>query len=624
MNTISSQGGASRLAQRRDAGGSQAAVKLRTDLAQISESDLGSDGDLPPSPISPTLNASLASLNVTPICTDKTPTNSIHVDPPSSKFKGREAELEQLRSALIATEKGIVLREDMRVIIGEGSVGKSELAKAFVHRNKHHYAFIGWVSCQTKMAQTKSLLALADALELEGHTHNERLDSLRAYFRLNAGWLLIYDDVQSNAVPEYYDGTGQILVTTRESSVGNPKINVILGGLSRDESLDLLYSGVTSDETGSISTDDAKLLVKLTGQNGDHPLALRLVASAIRLGREKDPSFSLERYIDYYTNSPQASIRPGNSNALYPQSINKACTFLMEQLSIHCTAEFKILMVISFFETDDLPLFFLMQALPDDLYQDVPSLKEAFSKSLGLLNMLSILELSSSKLSIPQAIRDAVYDAIPNNEKPKWLQSILYVLEENLNLLEPNNPMSMMFWGQLYPHILSVIDRAKQTKIDSEMRALIVLSLGLYEFYMEDFDTAEVSFTQSLGLYQNSLQDTHFREGSVYHNLAAVYVARGDLEGALLHYDKAINVRHDYFVSQNSFTDDQRVVVGDDYTQKGMTLFALGRYKESLKCLNEGYAYYRRVDRLSQERYSKMSQHYIKVVEQHLVTESEA
>ena len=135
-------------------------------------------------------------------------------------FTGREAELELIYEDLCAGGA-----PHLKVIVGMGGVGKTELATEYVHRNIDKYEIIWWIRAEHHDRVREALVKLAQRLELrQASIDGDRdraitavLDKLQSEIR--SPWLLVYDNatnplgIQRYLPPGRPDG--HVIITSR-------------------------------------------------------------------------------------------------------------------------------------------------------------------------------------------------------------------------------------------------------------------------------------------------------------------------------------------------------------------------------------------------------------------------
>ncbi|WP_327319641.1 FxSxx-COOH system tetratricopeptide repeat protein [Streptomyces sp. NBC_01235] len=178
----------------------------------------------------------------------RSPALMVNVPARNERFVGRTAQLRMLADHLTDHSLVCVLPHPGQ---GAGGVGKSELAREYVHRHAHEYDLVCWVRAAGKGLLLPSLAHLAARLDLTptGGTQLtvqsavpvllEALRSGSPYDR----WLLILDgadDVDEAMRHLPVHGPGKVLVTSRNLAWAQVALPVTLEGFEREETVALL------------------------------------------------------------------------------------------------------------------------------------------------------------------------------------------------------------------------------------------------------------------------------------------------------------------------------------------------------------------------------------------------
>ncbi|MBB4958001.1 FxSxx-COOH system tetratricopeptide repeat protein [Micromonospora polyrhachis] len=194
------------------------------------------------------------------------------VPPRPLAFVGRAQELEAVRDHLLASAEA---REV--TLYGEQAVGKSDIAREYVHRFGYDYELIAWIPAVDRHSVRTALGRLAEELGVEpkGNPAQEVLKELR---RRRAPWLLIYDGAGEAKLTDLLPvgGTGHVLVTrgpARPEATNGSRSDLTVTPLSRDDSIEVLLA-----QTPNLSADRA---AEVTEVVGGMPLTLRATAGVL-------------------------------------------------------------------------------------------------------------------------------------------------------------------------------------------------------------------------------------------------------------------------------------------------------------------------------------------------------
>jgi hypothetical protein len=138
-------------------------------------------------------------------------------------FKGRDAFLDRLRSSLTRPTGGAAAIVS-EAVLGMGGIGKTRAAVEYAWTYRARYTALLFVQADSPLNLEANLAALAAPLRLAEATATDqsvKLHAVLVWLRVNPGWLLILDNVDSEAARDAavallgkLDG-GHVLVTSR-------------------------------------------------------------------------------------------------------------------------------------------------------------------------------------------------------------------------------------------------------------------------------------------------------------------------------------------------------------------------------------------------------------------------
>lgn len=166
------------------------------------------------------------------------------VPPRNLRFVGREDQLAAMRSALCPVPAPLRAGLQWLTLYGGSGVGKSELARAYVHRYGAGYDFVWWISA-TDVRLVRSRLWELASWRFQLPRGGDLAPVLAALCgrRADGRWLLVYD----NATAESVDGSvlptggrGDVIITATDGIAGLPGLRLEIGGLGPFDSWQLL------------------------------------------------------------------------------------------------------------------------------------------------------------------------------------------------------------------------------------------------------------------------------------------------------------------------------------------------------------------------------------------------
>ena len=147
-----------------------------------------------------------------------------HLPPLDPWFSGRTEALAEVERLLVA-QRGLTLR-------GLGGLGKSSLARRYLHRNRHRFSFVGWLCAADAGSLIGGYVALAGFLSQHGLSRHPapsptdpqaRLAFVLAELAHLSDWLLVLDNADHPEALELLWPSiehGFVLVTSRHPEPG--------------------------------------------------------------------------------------------------------------------------------------------------------------------------------------------------------------------------------------------------------------------------------------------------------------------------------------------------------------------------------------------------------------------
>ena len=198
-------------------------------------------------------------------------------------FVGREtlyARIQMLFDSATTTSTPLVV-----VLVGVGGVGKTQLALEYCHRMKDSRRFgaIFWLDASSRNTLYSSMETAAKQLLPERVFDNT--DAAVASFndvlsRWSERWLLVFDNLDNPedlpGIPDFFPAShrGSILITSRNAGSKVLGQSVELGGMMREEGLQLLLRSSVVDSSSVVDTDELEAADEILNLLGDYPLAI--------------------------------------------------------------------------------------------------------------------------------------------------------------------------------------------------------------------------------------------------------------------------------------------------------------------------------------------------------------
>jgi len=261
-------------------------------------------------------------------------------------FTGRDEIIEKVRTGLVGER-----RAPVRVLYGQGGVGKTQVALEYAHRFAGQYDLVWWVDAEQGEqvpARYAELAARVDVAKPEAGAEINARYALE-YLRTHDRWLIVLDNAEDpkqlrSWLPE---GPGHVLITARNPAWSKVVPGLALGVFSRAESLAYL--------NGQLPTLSGETADALADALGDLPLALAQAAGALSEGTPPDHYLQLLR-----TNTAQ--LLDDGEVYDYPLSVAATVTIAADRLDADHPEAAAVLRLAAFLGPEPIPTTWLVKA----------------------------------------------------------------------------------------------------------------------------------------------------------------------------------------------------------------------------------------------------------------------
>ncbi|GAQ40165.1 hypothetical protein ASPNIDRAFT_181915 [Aspergillus niger] len=481
--------------------------------------------------------------------------------PTISNFVGRDVNLRKLWEILQPNK--VMARKDV-VIHGMGGLGKTQLAAHFARMHKEDFTSVFWLHGKDETTLNASFadlvvrvrdMAATDSTHHHSMQEGPPLCAKRALEWLskknNAGWLLIYDDVEASDIKSWLPTAdhGSIIITTRSPQLAEGMIAHPLTPLPFEDALQLLTGepGPRDSTYGRCQNDPSSeaLAKRLHGL----PLALALAGSYIhRTG------MSCSKYLEYYQRewcSLQAAAQPLRG---YPNgNLQTAWRVSYEAVKQTSPLAAQTFFILSLFHHEDIWYELLHSAMQSRIIpsglSEVFSNEIQFSKLMQILLDFSLVQQSSRHGSycLHPVIQDWCENELPSvdsdlDELSRETFTILAVtVGSNAQFALDTNDWSLQQRLLYHANRLMPLIRDKPRESrDSEVLSALHAMGRLYWTHGRH-DRAEQMYQMALAGREMAFGPDHRVTLQTVHNMGLLYHDRGDLRSAELMFERALS-----------------------------------------------------------------------------------
>lgn len=267
-------------------------------------------------------------------------------------FSGRKGELSTLKKAFITEHWKVSDSLCLKVILGPGGMGKSELAITFGNKYEQNFSLIWFIHCESDALYEQHYRELAEALKIPcgedplDHVIRKVNRTLESGIDGKKPWLLIYDNAESTIKRDTLPQRGGcVLVTTQNKTVWNvPSDFIELLPLSVEDCQDFFQQKVQEDPSQAMND--------LIEELGGYPILLGLAAQSI---------YPYQRIQDYLK-KVQTSGPPVweiDEASRYPKALGSIFNMRLQQIQEANPLAFEFLELCAFVSPDYIPVQFL-------------------------------------------------------------------------------------------------------------------------------------------------------------------------------------------------------------------------------------------------------------------------
>jgi tetratricopeptide (TPR) repeat protein len=336
-------------------------------------------------------------------------------------FVGREDLLIQLTTYLGSNQIGVI---NQVASVGLGGIGKTELAKEFVHQNKNNYGLVWWMRAESLDTLLEDYQRLAKTLGVpdpEGTRTHEWVDAVKMRLHERGFFLLVFDNAEDpKQIKEFLPTNGHILITSRNqdwiTTIGVPPFGI---------------------------KDMADYFEKVFGQDHPYPkadiallgetlgyLPLAVVHAVGYLREEKTAGVTINDYLSLF-NSLKSEILNREERVL----TDKECVFITwdattKKIVQHNPQAVELITMCAFFSPEDIPKAVLLEWIKHK--QKIPlsdvQAQWALSAALRELKRYSMITVTHDTVSVHRLVQSVTQSKLSFQQQKLVVEQALEVL----------------------------------------------------------------------------------------------------------------------------------------------------------------------------------------------------
>jgi tetratricopeptide (TPR) repeat protein len=457
-----------------------------------------------------------------------------------SLFKGRDDVLGRLRASLLRGGGGSATIA-VQAVHGMGGIGKTRTAVEYAWTYRDQYTALLFVHAYDAAALHRQLAALTGVLRLperEAADDDIRVDAVLAWLGAHPGWLLIFDNVDTNValgavrqmLGRLHDG--HVILTSRLSSGFGREIQTeSLDLLPADDAVAFLLDA--TETTRAIAPDDAARANSLAEELGRLALALGLAAATIDYRR-----CSLAEYRRLWLKAREL-IKGWNTPEItdYQHAVAETWAVSVAQLS---NGARELLERLAFLAPDPTPGFLLDVPVPDAAAADA---REALLELAAY--SLVMREVDIDQFTVHRLIQDTTRRSLDATISRQRLTETLGWINAAL-VGDPQDVLSWPVLAPLAPHAETLAWAADEVGI-SEPTGRIMSMLGELMRAKAQFSDAERLARRTLEITERCRGPTDPDVAACLNNLALLLKETNQLAEAEPLFRRALAIDKAHF-----------------------------------------------------------------------------
>jgi tetratricopeptide (TPR) repeat protein len=434
-------------------------------------------------------------------------------------FKGREAALDDLRSAL-SKEKGAAAT--VLALHGLGGVGKTRLAIEYALRHEADFSAILFLRADNPATLNASLAALSaaevlDLPEKEARENGAKIRAVFSWLEVHPTWLMIIDNVDDDeAVKALTDlmarlRGGHVIVTARATNFPGSIRKLELGVLDEGAAVEFLLERTHGDREPA--GDDTDRAHELAREVGGLPLGLEQAGAYVARQHIGFP-----RYLTLWREKRNNVLNWFDKSQMsYDHDVGLATTWAtsVEKLTPESG---RLLERLAFLATDLIPDSLIDVPVPSEAGEYDAYEARAGLYAYSLASQARSENGAAKGFVVHPLVQDFARRALTNERRAKAQQETLLWVAATF----VGDPQDVRSWPTLDPlasHALTIARRADQAEI-FEPTVRLFNQLGILFRSKARFAEAEPLFRRALAIREEIYGPLHVDVAQSVHNLA--------------------------------------------------------------------------------------------------------
>ncbi|CAI7976063.1 ATP/GTP-binding protein [Frankia sp. Hr75.2] len=435
-------------------------------------------------------------------------------------FVGRDALLMDMRNRFVGADKPAA---HTLVLQGLAGVGKTQVAAEYVFRFGSTYDLVCWIGCDQAALARSDMTRLAHTLGLPVRQGRDPVDSLVDALRKGVPyrrWLLVFDnaDTPDEILPLIPNGSGHVVVTSRNQRWRGRQSPVEIDVFNRDESIELLQRS-----SPALTTEVATRLAEALG---DLPLALEHAGAW-----HAETGMPAERYLQLLESSPGPLLLEGEVPT-YPRPVAMTWLLSMERLRSRAPTSARLAQLCAFFgpEPISLELFAgdglaVLADVTDQTLRDDLTLAEAVRQISE--HALARVNSTDRSLMMHRLVQTAIRDELTPTERA-GVRARVYAI---LAAADPGNPDDPEHWKR-YALIRPHLEPTRAPTARGEDVSRLIRNQVRCLYLQRDHSGCRDLASRTLVLWRERFGDDDERTLELALDLADSHRALGDAEQA--------------------------------------------------------------------------------------------